>query len=87
MDGEFSTGPSLVSARHDRRLSDKVLAAFHAACDANEFDIARQLIEILEGIFNKQAVFDGSAGERRSLDGLVDAHQRLWLMRNRMNYS
>ena len=87
MDSGTSTTSSFAGVKHNRRLSDKVLAAFHAACDADELVVAKQLIEILEGIFTKQAAFDGSAGERKSLDGLVDAHQRLWLMKNQMNYA
>ena len=40
-------GPSS-GQRRSRSLSDKVLITFHVACDVREFEIARQLLVIME---------------------------------------
>ena len=34
--------------RYSRRLSDKILIAFHHACDQGDFEVAEQLLHILE---------------------------------------
>jgi hypothetical protein len=34
--------------RHARRLSDKILIAFHQACDQADFEVAERLLNILE---------------------------------------
>ena len=34
--------------RYSRRLSDKVLIAFHHACDQGDFEVADQLLQVLE---------------------------------------
>ena len=33
--------------RYSRRLSDKILIAFHHACDQSDFEIAQELLHIL----------------------------------------
>ena len=59
-----------------RRLSDKLLIAFHHACDQGHFEVAEQLLPILE----KTLPPDGN--RRRNMDGLVAAHERLWILRH-----
>jgi hypothetical protein len=67
--------------RYSRRLSDKVLIAFHHACDQEDFDIAQELLGILEKILTRRPVApDGN--RRRSMESLVAAHERLWHLRH-----
>jgi hypothetical protein len=74
-------GHEAMPARHSRRLSDKVLIAFHQACDQGDYEIAEQLLHVLETILkNRQVVPDQN--RRRSMDSLVAAHERLWFLRH-----
>jgi hypothetical protein len=71
--------PSL--PRHSRRLSDKILAAFHQACDLADLEVAEQLLHVLEVMLTRRPMpSDGS--RRRSMEGLVAAHERLWHLRH-----
>lgn len=67
--------------RHSRRLSDKVLIAFHHACDQGDFEIAEQLLHVLENIVNRPTPAP-NMNRRRSMDSLVAAHERLWFLRH-----
>lgn len=67
--------------RHSRRLSDKILIAFHHACDQGDFDVADQLIAVLENMLRKNPM-PVDANRRRSLDSLVAAYERLWYLRH-----
>ncbi len=67
--------------RYTRRLSDKILIAFHHACDQSDFEIAEQLLRILEVLITRRPVApDGN--RRRSMESLVAAHERLWHLRH-----
>jgi len=67
--------------RHTRRLSDKVLVAFHHACDTTDLEIAEHLLNILEIMLTRRPTHtDGN--RRRSIEGLVAAHERLWHLRH-----
>ena len=64
-------------ARYTRRLSDKILIAFHHACDENEFETAEQLLHVLEMMLTRRPLTpDGN--RRRNIESLVAAHERLW---------
>jgi hypothetical protein len=63
-----------------RRLSDKILIAFHQACDQADFEVAEQLLLILETLLNRLPV-DPGGNRRRSIESLVAAHERLWQLR------
>jgi len=64
-----------------RRLADRLLVAFHAACDQGELEAAAQLLQVLEALLRRRgAVTD--AQRRRSLEALVAAHERLWHLRH-----
>jgi hypothetical protein len=67
--------------RQGRRLSDKVLIAFHHACDIGDFETADDLLRILGRIIAQQ-VSPPEANRRRSLESLVAAHERLWHLRH-----
>jgi hypothetical protein len=67
--------------RDDRRLADKLLLAFHQACDQQEELVASQLLSILEPLFarrSRQVEFN----RRLSMETLVAAHERLWHIRH-----
>ena len=67
--------------RHSRRLSDKILIAFHHACDQGDFEVAEQLLTVLENMLRARPVA-ADANRRRSLDSLVAAYERLWYLRH-----
>ena len=82
MNGITRLLPEPVTRNTGRRLSDKILVAFHHACDSREPDIARQLLDILESLAVWDACSTMNAERRKALDDLVGAHQRLWQIRN-----
>jgi len=63
--------------RYTRRLSDKILIAFHHACDQGDLEVGEQLLHVLEMMLTRRPLTpDGN--RRRNMEGLVAAHQRLW---------
>jgi hypothetical protein len=68
--------------RHGRRLSDKILVAFHHACDAQDLSVAEQLLKTLESMLTRRGV-PPEQNRRRALESLVAAHERLWHLRHR----
>lgn len=76
--GERGGGPS---PRHTRRLSDKILIAFHHACDQSDFEVANDLLVILEKML-KRPSSGSDSNRRKSIESLVAAHERLWLLRH-----
>lgn len=67
--------------RHSRRLSDKLLIAFHHACDQADFDVANDLLVILEKML-KRPTSGLDSNRRKSMENLIAAHERLWLLRH-----
>lgn len=67
--------------RHTRRLSDKILIAFHHACDQGDFEVAEELLRILEMMLTRRPASPDS-NRRKNLESLVAAHERLWLLRH-----
>jgi hypothetical protein len=70
--------------RHRRRLSDKILIAFHQACDQADFEVAGRLLNILEtktAALRLSRAPHGSERRRRK-ETLVAAHERLWQLRH-----
>jgi hypothetical protein len=67
--------------RYSRRLSDKILIAFHHACDQGDFEVAEQLLHVLEMMLSRRPLTpDGT--RRRNMESLVAAHERLWHLRH-----
>jgi hypothetical protein len=67
--------------RYSRRLSDKILLAFHHACDQGDLEVAEQLLHVLEMMLIRRPLTpDG--GRRRNMESLVAAHERLWHLRH-----
>ena len=75
-DATTSTHPT----RHSRRLSDKILVAFHHACDTGDLEVAEQLLSLLEWMLARRTV-PPQANRRRNMESLVAAHERLWHLR------
>ena len=67
--------------RYSRRLSDKILIAFHHACDQGDYEIGEQLLHILENMLTRRTV-PPDATRRKSIESLVAAHERLWHLRH-----
>jgi hypothetical protein len=67
--------------RYSRRLSDKILIAFHHACDQADYEVAEQLLRVLEGMLTRRPV-NPDGNRRRSLETLVAAYERLWYLRH-----
>ena len=74
--------PPPPTARYMKRLSDKILVAFHLACDQREIDIASELLHVLEFMAVRLPPLPPS--EVRRLDrSLIGAHERLEQIRAR----
>jgi len=71
-----------VAIRQGRRLSDKILVAFHHACDAQDLVVAEQLLKTLESMLTRRGI-PQEQNRRKSLESLVAAHERLWHLRHR----
>src|ERR1700753_2442552 len=67
--------------RYSRRLSDKILIAFHHACDQADFEVAEQLLHILAMMLTRRPVTPEGT-PRRNMESLVAAHERLWHLRH-----
>ena len=67
--------------RYTRRLSDKILIAFHQACDQGDFEVAEQLLHIF-GMMLARPPLTPDGNRRRDADALVAAHERLWHLRH-----
>ena len=72
---------SATAPRYTRRLSDKILVAIHTACDRGELEIGWRLLQVLEGMLTRRSANPGDR-RRQNLDGLVMAHERLWVLRH-----
>jgi hypothetical protein len=67
--------------RYARRLSDKILIAFHQACDQGDIEVAGSLLSVLEFMISRAPNLP-TGRERRVEESLVAAHERLWQLRN-----
>ncbi len=67
--------------RYTRRLSDKVLIAFHHACDQGDFEVADHLLRVLEMMLTRRPLTPNGS-RRRDMESLVAAHERLWYLRH-----
>ena len=68
--------------RHSRRLEDKLLVAFHHACDTSDLEVAEHVLRVLEMMLARRPIqTDGS--RRRNMESLVAAHERMWHIRHR----
>ena len=79
MRDQEKVSPSTVAgAGRGRRLSDKILVAFHQACDQGDLEVADALLRVLGMMAERQLpIFD-----QRRQESLVGAYRRLWELRN-----
>lgn len=75
------TGRAQAAPRHTRRLSDKILIAFHQACDQGDYEVAQELLRILEKMISRRPT-SPDTNRRKNMESLVAAHERLWLLRH-----
>jgi hypothetical protein len=66
--------------RYTRRLSDKILIAFHHACDQADIEVAGHLLDLLEFMIMRTPSLPIGT-DRRAKESLVAAHERLWQIR------
>jgi hypothetical protein len=78
---EAAARDAATAPRYSRRLSDKILIAFHHACDQADYEVAEQLLHVLEMMIRRR-VLSPDINRRRSMDTLVAAHERLWYLRH-----
>jgi hypothetical protein len=64
-----------------RRLSDKILIAFHQACDQHDFEVAERLLAVLDMVISGRW-HQPAARDRRGKENLVAAYERLWQLRH-----
>jgi hypothetical protein len=64
----------------NRRLTDKIFVAFHQACDQADFDVAAELLCVLELMARRPTPKHES--RRHDREWLVAAHERLWHLRH-----
>jgi hypothetical protein len=57
----------------NRRLSDKILLAFHAADDQDDYEIAEQLLLVLEKMLSRR-MMSPTDERRKNIESLVAAH-------------
>jgi hypothetical protein len=76
-DSKSEIGPP----RYSRRLSDKILIAFHHACDQGDYEIAEKLLHVLELMLTRRPS-PTEGNRRRTIESLVAAHERLWMLRH-----
>ena len=67
--------------RYSRRLSDKILIAFHHACDQGDLEVAEQVLHVLEMMLTRRPLNPDNS-RRRNMESLVAAHERLWHLRH-----
>ena len=65
--------PQTIAALN-RRLSDKILIAFHQACEQQDQETARQLLAILDFMWERDQ--DAPWGRRGNINFLVPARER-----------
>ena len=67
--------------RYARRLTDKILVAFHHACDQRDIEAAGQLLGVLDFMIRRTPNLP-TGRDRRAKESLVAAHERLWHIRH-----
>jgi hypothetical protein len=63
---------------YHRRLSDKILLAFHQACDQGDIEVADRLLSVLAEVVSRRS---GAGGYPTEGEVLIGAYERLWHLR------
>ena len=61
-------------AAYNRRLTDKILIAFHQACEQQDAEVAKQLLDVLDHMCERDQ--DAPWSRRRAVNFLVPARER-----------
>jgi hypothetical protein len=72
--------PAELEPRYARRLADKILIAFHHACDEKDLEVAARLLNTLESITRRPHKLPAGA-DRRTKETLIAAYERIWNLR------
>jgi hypothetical protein len=79
---EVCDNPDAVALpRRSRRLADKIMTAFHQACDVDDIETAAALVKVLELLSRRPSPVAGAL-TRADMTSLVFAHERLWSIRH-----
>lgn len=65
--------------RYTRRLSDKIMIAFHSACDIGDHATAAGLLRVVESVLTRARTTAGP-DRRRNVESLVAGYYRLWAL-------
>ena len=66
---------------HGRREPGRRAKACHHACDQADYEVAEDLLRILETMLTRRPTTpDGN--RRRNIESLVAAHERLWMLKH-----
>ena len=77
--------PSTMEAlKYGRRLSDKILIAFHHACDKNDILTAEELLGTL-GRLIARPVLTEAVDRRKIAETLADGNYRLWDLKRQVS--
>ena len=66
--------------RGQRSLSEKILVAFHHACDSRDVEAAERLLQSANASLTGNTKMSPSR-LRWAREGIVAAHERLWLLK------
>jgi hypothetical protein len=72
--------PPVPEPRYTRRLSDKILVAFHHACDQQDIEVAWEMLNVLGFMAMRMPNFPIGL-DRRYRENFIAAHERLWHIR------
>jgi len=80
--GKSSADDFIYAPRYSRRLDDKILIAFHQACDQGDHRVADELLQVLTSMFSRQSQ-STETSRRHAAMSLIAAHERLLVLRGR----
>ena len=84
IDALFGIATAALPRQH-RRLPERILVAAHQACDLGDLDVAVRLLAVLETVL-MQPPASNLPSFKRTIEGLVAAHQRPWHLRDAVHH-
>ncbi len=84
---DMQASPATAEAlKHGRRLTDKILIAFHHACDTRDIATAEDLLWTLDRLIARPVLTEGP-DRRKIVETFVDANYRLGDVKRRISSS